>query len=305
MDVSIQPSAPAAQPAPAEMAWSWEDLMREAQGTLSAAALLGLHPRSALHPASGVAEALLLVHAGTRTAARARLAWHGRVTSSGVGMEQLLAELEQHFPDAPGDLRAVRAALQHPAPTDEERAAQLALLHAFATSMLAPLQQTLLRPRGLRLRRRLRWLAAISVVVTVAISQAPRVGRGPNLARGRPVTTSSEFPPHPGRAGVVDGVLDVMGFCTNNEDRPWVQVDLGAVQSVREVHVYNRSDCCSERAIPLAVEVSEDGRSWREVAKRQDVFDVWKHRFEPVRARHVRLRLLGRNHLHLNEVEVY
>lgn len=93
-------------------------------------------------------------------------------------------------------------------------------------------------------------------------------------------------------------------FHTDLQDNPWVTVDLGSLQSVRGIKLENRVVCCQERAVPLAVEVSVDGKSWTEVARRSELFTAWDARFRKVSARYVRLRVLRHSVLHLQNVEV-
>jgi F5/8 type C domain len=93
-------------------------------------------------------------------------------------------------------------------------------------------------------------------------------------------------------------------FHTKAERQPWVEVDLGEPLLFSELRVRNRSDCCTERALPLVVEVSDDAQTFRPVAERTTNFRTWTPRFEPVRARYVRLRASGSTILHLRRVFV-
>lgn len=91
-------------------------------------------------------------------------------------------------------------------------------------------------------------------------------------------------------------------FHTAEERSPWVRLDLGAARTLREVVVENRSDCCAERAVPLALELSLDGRGWSEVARRTSAFNEWTARFTARPTRYLRLRALRRTALHLHGV---
>ena len=82
-------------------------------------------------------------------------------------------------------------------------------------------------------------------------------------------------------------------------------IDLGKVQRISRVVVYNRADCCQERAVPLKIEVSKDGGQYRQVAERKEQFEKWKADFPPTDARYVRLTHLSAMAFHLSEVEVY
>jgi len=127
-----------------------------------------------------------------------------------------------------------------------------------------------------------------------------------NLARGRPVRVSSslsrEFEPP---ARLVDGIRTELGFHTKRENRPFAVIDLGAVKSFRRVVVYNRTDCCFARAVPLMVEVSEDDKEYLPLAERTEVFERWEAATPHAKGRYVRLRLDREDMLHLNEVEIY
>ena len=157
----------------------------------------------------------------------------------------------------------------------------------------------------------MRWLRILGVAVGILIiigiiySVVRRSVSGPNLALGAKVTLSSNskrwgVPPE--RA--VDGNRNDLGFHTNNQDNAWVQLDLGSEKRIRKVVVYNRSTN-AQRAVPLVVEVSKDQREWKEVARRDEQFAIWTAEFSPKRVRYVRLRLLHKDFLHLNEIEVY
>lgn len=94
-------------------------------------------------------------------------------------------------------------------------------------------------------------------------------------------------------------------FHTEEEASPSVELDLGAERTVHDVEVINRSDCCAERSIPLVIEVSLDQKTWAEVARNDDGFSLWKARFPPRKARHVRLRVDRRSMLHLEDVRIH
>ena len=95
-----------------------------------------------------------------------------------------------------------------------------------------------------------------------------------------------------------------MFFHTSREPSPWVSFDLEHVVAVRAVTVVNRGDCCDDRAVPLALEVSEDGTTWRELARRTETFTRWEPRFAVATARWVRLRATRPTHLHLESVAI-
>jgi len=90
-----------------------------------------------------------------------------------------------------------------------------------------------------------------------------------------------------------------------NDHNPWIEFDLATPQQVSIVEVENRQDCCFERALPLAVEISRDHKSWQEVARRDADFSTWRASFDAVQARWVRLRIPQPGTLHLHAVRIY
>lgn len=116
--------------------------------------------------------------------------------------------------------------------------------------------------------------------------------------------------------GAVNGVIDGRGkFHTDIEDSPWWQVDLGEAVGISEIRVFNRMDqpAVAERSIRLSIEIGLQEQSLVQVFHREsdEVFggiDGNPLRFAPdppIPGRFVRLRLLERNFLHLDQVEVY
>jgi hypothetical protein len=80
---------------------------------------------------------------------------------------------------------------------------------------------------------------------------------------------------------------------------------LGTIQRLSSVKVQNREDCCSDRAVPLLLEVSSDGKQWKQLARKNDVFTTWTAEFSSVEARWVRLRLARKGMLHLAGIDIY
>jgi hypothetical protein len=94
-------------------------------------------------------------------------------------------------------------------------------------------------------------------------------------------------------------------FHTAEELEPWLEIDLGAPQTIRGVRIDNRKDCCAERGRPLVVEVSRDQRDWKRVARKEESFRSWLAHFEPAVGRWVRIRIdRRRDFLHLSRVRV-
>ena len=132
---------------------------------------------------------------------------------------------------------------------------------------------------------------------------------GPNLALGKPATQSSlQNDAVAGRA--VDGNSDGnynSGSVTHtlSTAQAWWQVDLGAAQAIREVVLYNRTDCCADRLSNFEIKVSSDGNTWTKVGELAG--QAPQRSAYPMNAsgRYVRVQLRGTNNLSLAEVEVF
>jgi len=94
-------------------------------------------------------------------------------------------------------------------------------------------------------------------------------------------------------------------FHTKEEKNPWIEFDLGTERELSAVLVENRLDCCSERANPLLVEVSENHKKWRSVARQNGEFKTWRATFASTKARWVRLRIDRTAFLHLARVRIF
>ncbi len=146
------------------------------------------------------------------------------------------------------------------------------------------------------------WLLVL-LVALVGIAGLLRGGRV-DLAEGRRTRTSSTlYPCSPARMDC-GGFRTAILFHTREEESPWFEVDLEVPTTFSSVDVRNRSDCCQDRAIPLVLEMSDDRRSWTELARRDETFSLWSPAFSSVTARYVRLRVLKRTYLHLEAVNV-
>jgi hypothetical protein len=123
----------------------------------------------------------------------------------------------------------------------------------------------------------------------------------------RDVTTESDA------AGGCDGVIDgKWGFHTEHTEKPWWQVDLGAVKPMARVVIWNRSDGSAARTRYLHLLFSEDGQAWRTVYTHDGgVFrgfeggDPLTVTLTDTRTRFVRLQLPGTDYFHLDEVQVF
>jgi hypothetical protein len=92
---------------------------------------------------------------------------------------------------------------------------------------------------------------------------------------------------------------------TQSQDRPWVLITLPRLAKVREVRIWNRSDCCQERTIPLNVEVPA-GDGWRLICQRRSPFSSWPcHPKSPEVTRQIRIEIPQTAILHLQRVAIY
>jgi hydrazine synthase alpha subunit-like protein/F5/8 type C domain-containing protein len=114
-------------------------------------------------------------------------------------------------------------------------------------------------------------------------------------------------------AGGCDGIKDgTFGFHTNLDENPWWQVDLGQALPLTWIALYNRCDGnVSNRAARLQVLLSDDGAAWTPFYQHDGTNFFGQTDNRPLqipamgkRARYVRIRLPGRQYLHLDEVEV-
>lgn len=143
-----------------------------------------------------------------------------------------------------------------------------------------------------------------------------------NLSQGRTATQSSvskwsrEATPIADASRAVAGIITGEYNChTDVEDRPWWRVDLGAACRISQIRIFNRIDApwIMARTRRFTLEMSDDDAQWSIVFKKTDdsVFGgidgnpfIWTPD-RPVAGRFVRIRLLDREYLHLDQVEVY
>jgi hypothetical protein len=220
---------------------------------------------------------------------------HTELLARLAGGEQALAQLRAQF------LEPERHSFQA-----LDQASQLALTASarrFAGALIAHLGAPDERLSRIERERWLRPLlslaAAAGAAFALVVWLAPK-----DLAAGKAwATSSSEWGFE--KVGITDkfGNEDLL-FHTTAEENPWLVIDLGASERVRGIAVENRGACCQERAVPLIVELSLDGNTWQEVARRTTTFKSWETRFRPQSARFVRLRVPRKTLFHLRRVRV-
>jgi len=160
--------------------------------------------------------------------------------------------------------------------------------------------------------RATRWarFAAIAVLVLYAAVAAYRATRPiQNVARGKKVTISSQHPHTKGDPGVLTDGNGARGFAfhTRDDESPWVTIDLDGFYTIQRVVVHTRGDGFHETIVPLALEFSDDGARFREVARKSETFEPghpWIVDLSGERTRFVRLRVTHRGSLALAAVEV-
>jgi hypothetical protein len=127
------------------------------------------------------------------------------------------------------------------------------------------------------------------------------------LSQGKQTKQSSTYNiPNVDSSKGVDGVKDQGTFHTNLENNPWWEVDLGEKYRVDYVMLFNRTDCCGERAGKVTVLLSDDGKQWTNVYSHNGTtFKSLRVDTPGKSSRFVRIQLADRNYLHLAEVEVW
>lgn len=181
------------------------------------------------------------------------------------------------------------------------------LARDFVHNLLARKLEPATRTGRLLLQRTVRTFGLLAFVLVAAWGSVIGVQRAlvkPDLAAGKPWRASSALETCKPQTHYCASAHTDIFFHTLEESEPWVEIDLQRPTSFSVVDVTNRSDCCPDRAVPLAVEVSNDQKTWREVARRPDTFSQWRAKFAPQTARYVRLRSLRRTLLHLEKVAV-
>jgi hypothetical protein len=152
------------------------------------------------------------------------------------------------------------------------------------------------------------WPMALGVAVVLASAIWPvlKLTSRQNLALDKTVVVTSAEPRIRARPrALVDGDRKSLGFHTKKLQGQSATIDLGRVEPIRSVEVYNRIDCCQARAVPLRLELSVDGAHYTTIERRTEPFLSWKVSVPQVEARFVRLSHEGRGFFHLTEVEVY
>jgi len=218
-----------------------------------------------------------------------------RLLPDGAEREQLRTDLARDF-TAFADLSV------------EEQGRAARRLGTFAAKLLDGSQTVQHAIEALWIRRLLRLglvVLVLALIGGVGILVRDRAEASRDLAAGKPWRTSSTYPIAACKSPLQEcDESPHFFFHTNEERKPWLELDLGSVQRVGGIRIENRSDCCRERAVPLVVETSTDQQKWQGVARHDEKFKTWRATFEPVDARWVRVRVDGKSMLHLKSVRV-
>ncbi|HEY3237246.1 MAG TPA: discoidin domain-containing protein [Polyangiaceae bacterium] len=189
--------------------------------------------------------------------------------------------------------------------TPEERRNAITTLSQFALRVISAHDAPRLYLSHLLLKRAAKILVTTLLTVALVGLGVASYPQKPDLAMGKPWTTSSSLavchPEEEECAGVQTKIL----FHTGEDKTPWFQFDMGYPVRFSSMTIRNRTDYGQDRALPLAVEVSNDGNTYQEIVRRTERFRVWKPTFRPQNARYIRLRVLRKSYLHLEEVKVH
>lgn len=173
---------------------------------------------------------------------------------------------------------------------------------------LQSLEATVVEERAL-VRRSQLTLATAAVAICLSIAVGSRVASarfGPtDLAAGKPWTTSSTWAEcHPEQNECGKFPTRIL-FHTHQQLSPWFQIDLQGPTTFSSATIVNRQDMAMPLALPLVLEVSDDGTTFREVIRQTGHFSVWQPTFAPQTARYFRLRVDRISTLHLESVKVH
>jgi len=148
-------------------------------------------------------------------------------------------------------------------------------------------------------------LPASAALINVAASANGGVASQSSTASG----DTAMFGPQWVNDGDPSGNYMILGHIqhTEEEQDPWVQVLFNQTYSIQSFTLYNRQDCCQDRANNTRFELLLGATSvWS-----LDVIDtVWPSYTDsfgstPVNADRFRVTLIGKNALHLGEIEVF
>jgi F5/8 type C domain len=291
----------------------------ETMKTFRDAATRRLQAAQDLRGSSHTPAALPLYQQGSVLMALAFLVSKGRnVDPAKLLPEEVFNQLDAALAEAgvvpPSDFHAARPILLSADPLAFDRlAADEVRRQAEGLENATRWLATLVNARSVRELKIARFMR-LAIAVLVALGLLTWIGikifSPKNYALNRPATASSVHPaygaPAPGaNDGSKSGRFD---FCSAEEELPWWMVDMQKPVNIGLIKVFGRGDCCYDQSVPLALEVSDDGTTFRQIADRTTSFseaNPWVIRPDGVTARFIRLRTQRRSVLVLSEVEVY
>jgi hypothetical protein len=170
----------------------------------------------------------------------------------------------------------------------------------------------LVEPRTLRRIRAERVLrvSMLGIVTAAVLTLGTRNLVVPtNLALHRPVSISARHPSSTApedNSGLVNGLIESNYGVHTKLGGGWVVVDLQDIYELSKIKIFNRADAWFDSVLPMRLELSENSREWKEVARRTTTFTAsspWVFEAQGVRARYV--RLASDTYVALTEVEVF
>ena len=200
--------------------------------------------------------------------------------------------------------------------SSDELNSQIQRLRPLAAAWFVPLDRDANSIARVKRRRVLRIGGAVLIVAACVVLPAVALVRAltpqpTNHALHRPVVLSSAASSErTSPQGLVDGDTSRVAAQTQRQRNPWMRIDLGRSTEITQIVVHSaKSKKDRAQAVPLVVQVSQDRKQWRQLARQSKPFSVWKVRPDksPVRARYVRLitKKKKKTTLRLSEVEVY
>lgn len=182
-------------------------------------------------------------------------------------------------------------------------------LRSLATQLLACVEEDKRALAKLWTQRLVRIGLLLALAAAVAIGLQVKISRSEaarDIAKDKPWRASSASPGATSCTSPKQECDESVEFFfhTNEELKPWLEIDLGTPQSFSALRVENRKDCCTDRAFPLSIEISSDQQTWTKIARRDTAFSSWLAKFPAVTARYVRVRLEKYEALHLARVRV-
>jgi hypothetical protein len=262
--------------------------------------------------------ALTLYRQGMHFLALAYLAsrGHANLDSASSSLEETFRELDRAFEadglKVPREYNDSRPVLVSPNPLDLDRMSVAEA--ALRVEELEAASRWLSSLIDARSPIEVKWARFFRIGITAAVMVALlamlviRLLTPKNIALGRPVTASSVgF--STAAVGAVDGSKNgAFGFHSALEDSPWLSIDLGRNFAISRIRVFGRGDGGPyDQSIPLALEVSDDGTSYQQIALRSQPFseyEPWVVQPGALVTRYLRLKTMRSSYLVLGEVEV-